>query len=68
MAERILNGLIQKANLDAHALGFKILPSSKGPTFTVWRYTPKGWTWNADFGLKSDAEDYLVGKLCQEDR
>lgn len=67
MAEqRLQHGLIQKANLDAHALGFKILPGPKG--FTAWRYTPRGWAWNADFGTMDDAEDYLVGKLCQEER
>lgn len=60
---RVQHGLIQRANLSAHALGLKVQTGPKG--YAVWRYTPTGWVWNADFADKQDAEDYLVGKLCQ---
>lgn len=67
MPEQILQGLIQKARIDATAHDYRLRKRRK-PTslFTVDRWTPKGWVWNADFGERSDAEDYLVCKLTQE--
>jgi hypothetical protein len=49
--------LIEKASRAASGLGF-----------CEWRMAPTGWVWNAEFATRADAEDYLVGKLVQQDR
>jgi hypothetical protein len=61
-----MHGLIERAARAAQRLGFAARRSQKG--WTVWRLSPTGWVWNADFATRADAEDYLVGKLVQLDR
>lgn len=62
---KILPGLIQKALLDANALhlDYRINPNGE-----VWRYSPIGWIKTGQLADPSDREDFLVGKLTQEDR
>lgn len=61
----IVHGLLQKARIDASALGYRVRPGLTKP-WTVWRMTPVGWAWDADFAHADDAHDYLLSKLSQE--
>jgi hypothetical protein len=62
-----MHRLIHKALRAAGGLGFCVRRRGQGG-WSVWRLSPTGWVWNADFATRADAEDYLVGKLVQEDR
>jgi fermentation-respiration switch protein FrsA (DUF1100 family) len=61
----ILNGLLQKALLDAQGLhqSYRINPNGD-----LWRYSPLGWIKTGEIHNERDREDFLVGKLTQEDR
>lgn len=61
-----VHGLIQKALIDASTLPYKIYPGGRG--FRLWTMTPVGWKSIGELSDPQDAEDFLVGKLTQEDR
>lgn len=65
MATRHLPGLIQDTFIAAKAREYAIRDGPRN--WSVWRLSPAGWVWNADFARKDDAEDYVVCKLSQED-
>lgn len=65
MATRHLPGLIQDTFVTAKAREYAIRQGSG--KWSVWRISPAGWVWIADFALKDDAEDYVVCKQSQED-
>ncbi len=65
MAQAILHGLIQKALITASELkdSYRINPNGD-----LWAMTPLGWMKTGEILKPQDAEDFLVGKLTQEDR
>jgi hypothetical protein len=66
MADLALHGLIQKARKDAEALPYKFMPGGNG--VRLWRRWTSGWGLIGELQSAEDAEDFLVGKLTQEDR
>jgi hypothetical protein len=61
----LLHGLIQRAKLQAEQIPYKLYPGGKG--VRVWRFSPIGWVIVGEL-TRDEAEDFLVGKLTQEDR
>jgi hypothetical protein len=66
MTERLLHGLIQKALIDANTLPYVSYNGGKGKR--IWRKSVMGWNCIGELSSDQDAEDFLVGKLTQEDR
>lgn len=63
---RIVHGLLQKALIDANRICAEIRIGSDG---SIWRMTPSGWKASPDrLTNPRDREDFLVGKLTQEER
>lgn len=62
----ITHGLLQKAKRDANEIPWKICPGGMG--FRAWTNETGQWSFVAEFRHKTDAEDFLVSKLTQEER
>jgi hypothetical protein len=62
----IVHGLLQKARHDAEALPYRY--KNEGDKIKVWKLHPVGWVVIGHLLSIEDAEDFLVGKLTQEDR
>lgn len=62
---KTIHGLLQKARIDASTTPYRIFPGGKG--FRIW-LIDGGSSFVAEVVHREDAEDFLVGKLCQEDR
>lgn len=65
MGEKILPGLIQKALIQASELRDH---TRINPNGDVWSMSPLGWIKTGHLANERDREDFLVGKLTQEDR
>lgn len=65
MAERLLPGLIQDAFITLKAREFSVRKGEKG--WTLWRRSPTGYVWIADFARKDDAVDFTAWMIGQHD-
>ncbi|MDB5447274.1 MAG: hypothetical protein JWQ97_2591 [Phenylobacterium sp.] len=61
-----MHRLIERAARQARGLGFCVRRAERG--WSVWRLSPTGWVWHAQFATRDDAEGYLVAKLVHVDR